>query len=153
MDHWVAGFQGLGLALACGAVLGCLGLRGALGWILGVLAAAGGAYLFGLSLTTDFGVAEIAESGHPAWPGWLAGAVFGGFSYYVWRGIASGAKARDGQSSIGVPLLIGLFALGVGALCLLVPFVGGAMFVFTVWLWLGRRRRESRKYEGLRVLK
>jgi len=27
------------------------------------------------------------------------------------------------------------------------------MFLFTAWIWFGRRRRDSQKHQGLRVLK
>ena len=61
MDLFVAGCQGLGLALAAGIFAGASGRRDAVGTALLVIAVIGGAILIGLSLETE---------DHPAWPGW-----------------------------------------------------------------------------------
>ena len=63
MDLVEAACQGLGLALATGALAGAPGLRGSAGTALALVAAVAGAVLFGLSLDAE---------DHPMWPGWAA---------------------------------------------------------------------------------
>jgi hypothetical protein len=143
MDLFFAGCQGIGLAIAAGALAGALGVRGTLGTVLALLAMVGGAALFGISL---------AAEDHPAWPGWPVGAALAGFAYVVTRDLAEGAARRaDGAGFTGA--LIALAALVLAGLSVLVPPVALVALVGLVWLQLGRRRRAGRKYEGLRTLR
>jgi hypothetical protein len=65
MDLFLAGSQGLALAIASGALFGSAGLRGNPGAIPLVAAVVLGAFLYGASLTAE---------DHPASPGWVIGA-------------------------------------------------------------------------------
>jgi hypothetical protein len=153
MDFVIAGFQGLGIALALGILCGAVGWYGVPGNLLAALAAIAGGWLFGFSLTEDFGVAEVADDDHPAWPGWLAGAAFALLAYFVWREVSAGAQARA-ESTGFIPVYITVFALVLGVLALLVPLAAGIIgLVATGWLALQRRRRGGEKYAGLRVLR
>ena len=105
MDVFVEGCQGLGLALAVGAIAGALigATRGAraLNIVLAIGAAVAGALLYGWSLT---------QADHPAWPGWPVGALFALFSLYVVSDFVTGARDRSAgeasASALAVPALL-----------------------------------------------
>jgi hypothetical protein len=143
MDLFLAGCQGLALALAAGAFAGASGRRGAIGVVLLIAAMVGGGALFGLS---------IAEEDHPAWPGWIAGALFAAFAFLVIREVAEGA-ARRAEGGGFTSALIALCALALAGLSLLLQPVGLVAAAALAWLALARRRRAGRKYEGLRTLR
>lgn len=149
MDLFVAGCQGLGLALAvgalAGAVAGAAGLHGSSGVVLLAIALVTGAFLFGASLATE---------DHPAWPGWPVGAAAAALSFVVARDVCAGARARAGGSGAGVAGLIGLYALCLAGISL-TPAAPAALLALVAsgWLWLSRRRRASRKHAGLRSLR
>jgi hypothetical protein len=142
MDLFLAGCQGLGLALAAGAFSGASGRDGALGMLLLGAAMIGGGALFGWSLD---------QEDHAAWPGFIAGAVSAAFAFVVVRRVAAGALARGGDAYSGA--LIALAALALAGLSLVVSPVALVALAALGWLWVGRSRRESRKYEGLRTLR
>ncbi len=143
MDLWLAAFQGLGLALATGALAGAPGRRDGVGTVLLIAAAVAGGALFGISL---------AQEDHPAYPGWPLGALFAAFAFVVVRDIAESASRRtDGDSLTSV--LIAVAALALAGLSIVLPPVAVVAFIGLVWIWFGRRRKASRKYEGLRTLR
>ncbi len=143
MDLWLAAFQGLGLALAAGCLAGAPGRRDTVGTLLMIAAVGAGAALFGLSL---------AQEDHPAYPGWPLGALFAAFAFIVVRDVAESASRRsDGDSLTSV--LIAAAALALAGLSLVVSPVAIVALVGLAWIWLGRRRKASRKYEGLRTLR
>jgi hypothetical protein len=143
MDLFLATCQGIGLALATGTFGGASGRRGVIGFLLAAAAAIGGGILFGASL---------AAADHPAWPGWLVGAVIAVFTFGIVNGVVAGALARhEGASSIG--LIVALGALVLAGLSLLWGPLALVALLGIVWLGSARRRRAQRKYEGLRVLR
>lgn len=143
MDLWLAAFQGLGLSLAVGAFAGAAGRRGATGNLLLVAAMVAGAALFGASL---------AQEDHAAYPGWPLGALFAAFAFVVVRDIAeSAARRSDGDFLTSV--LIAVAALVLAGLSLVISPFAIVAFVGLLWLWFGRRRKASTKYEGLRTLR
>jgi hypothetical protein len=143
MDLFLAACQGIGLALAAGAFAGASGLSGTPGTVLALIAAVGGAALFGVSL---------AAEDHPAWPGWPVGAALAGFGFVVARELAAGAARRaEGGGFVGA--LVALSALVLAALSVLVPPVALLALAGLAWLYVGRRRRAAQKYEGLRSLR
>jgi len=137
--------QGIGLALAAGALGGALGRAGALGGLLAGIAAAGGGALFAVSLSA---------AGHPAWPGIPAGAILAVLAYLVARDVVAGASRR-GESAIAAAIaaMAGLFALALAAVSLAVPPAALAGLAGIIYLALARRSRSRRKHEGLRVLR
>jgi hypothetical protein len=143
VDLFLATCQGIGLALAAGTFGGASGRRGMIGFLLAAAAAIGGGIMFGASL---------AAADHPAWPGWLIGAVIAVATFGIVNGVVAGALARhEGASSIG--LMVALAALVLGAVSLFVEPVALVALVAVIWLGSARRRRAQRKYEGLRVLR
>jgi hypothetical protein len=143
MDLFLATSQGIGLALAAGTFGGASGRRGVIGFLLAAVAAIGGGIMFGASL---------AAADHPAWPGWLIGAVIAVVTFGIVNGVVAGALARhEGASSIG--LIVALAGLVLAAVSLFVEPVALVALVAVVWLGSARRRRAQRKYEGLRVLR
>jgi hypothetical protein len=146
MDLFLAGCQGLGLALAAGALLGALAQTDHIGNGLAVVAMALGAFLFGASLTPE---------DHPAWPGWIVGAPVALLAYVVARDIAVAARRRAGEGSgFGVAFYLGLYALVLTGLALLpVSPVSLLALAGTVWLHFGRRRKAAEKHAGLRSLR
>jgi len=103
----------------------------------------GGAVLFGISL---------AEEDHPAYPGWPVGAALAALSFFVVRDFAEAAATRaDGGGFTGA--LIAGAALLLAGLSLVLPEAGLLALAGLIWLYVGRRRRAARKYEGLRTLR
>jgi len=143
MDLLLAGCQGVGLALAAGAFLAAPGQRGPIGTVLLVVAIVGGAALFGISL---------AEEDHPSYPGWPVGALFAASAFLVVREVAA-AAARRAEGGGFTAALIALAALALAGLALLLPPLGLVALAALAWLYLRRRRRAGRKYEGLRTLR
>jgi hypothetical protein len=152
MDLFVEGCQGMGLALAVGAIAGTIvgarpGEGGGVTPALAVLAAAGGALLFGWSLT---------QADHPAWPGWIAGAVFALFAFAVVGGFVAGARRRssdDAATSTALALPVLLAGIVLAGLSLAFGPIALIALAALAYIAFARRRRAGRKYEGLRVLR
>lgn len=150
MDVFLAACQGLGLALAAGiaiaAVLGVpLSSRGAAASFLPILlAAAAGAALFAISLEAET---------ETWWPGVVGGALAGAGAARLGTGILAGAaeRARDAAGTLALVTLGA--ALVLAALSLLISPVSLAAAVGLAVLYGGRRRRDARRYEGLRSLR
>jgi hypothetical protein len=143
MDLFLAGCQGVGLALAAGVFSGASGRHGAIGVLLLVAAMIGGGALFGLSLEAE---------DHPLWPGAVAGAAVGAFAFVVTRAFTEAARSRAGAGGM-TEALVALAGLVLAGLSLLLPPVSLLALVALLWLWGSRQSREARKYEGLRTLR
>jgi hypothetical protein len=151
MDLFVEGCQGMGLALAVGAIGGTIaGVRqdeGPLTPALAVVSAIAGAALFGWSLT---------QADHPAWPGWPVGSAFALFAFFVVAGFVAGARRRSSDgSATATTLALPVLLAGIVLAGLALAFGPTAVIALTalVYLAIARRRRAARKYEGLRVLR
>ena len=136
-------FQGIGLAVATGALAGAVGRRDAVGLGLAAVAAAVGAVLYGLSLSAE---------GHPAWPGWILGAPIALGAFEVVSNVAQGARERAGEGGF-TGAIIALGALAIAGLSLVVQPVGLVALLGVLYLSFAQRRRADRKYEGLRSLR
>ena len=150
MDVFVEGCQGLGLALAVGAIAGALiGATpggGPLNVALAVGAAVAGALLYGWSLT---------QADHPAWPGWPVGALFALFSLYIVSDFVAGARDRaaDEASASGLAAPALLAAIVLAGLSLLFGPIALLALAGLVYLYFARRARAQRKHAGLRSLR
>ena len=156
MDLFLATCQGIGLALAAGAIAGAIagaaaarGGAGAPGGMLALLAGLGvvaGALLFGWSLTTE---------DHPAWPGWPLGALVALLAFSVTSGVVRGAATRAQGASAGAQ--VAYVAAGAAILAALSLTVVSPLALVALggvaYLAIARRRRAARKYEGLRTLR
>jgi hypothetical protein len=143
MDLFLAGCEGIGLAVAVGAFAGASGMRDTIGTFLLVAAMIGGAALFGLALSAE---------DHPAWPGWPIGAALAAGSFLVVRDFAEGA-ARRAQGGGFTAATIALTGLVLAGLSILLPPIGLVALAGLLWLAAARRRRADRKYQGLRTLR
>jgi hypothetical protein len=150
MDLFLAACKGLGLALAAGiviaAVLGVpLSGRGAAARFLTILlATAVGAFLFAIALETET---------EDWWWGVVAGALAGAAAARVGTSILAGAveRARDATGTLVLVAIGAAIVLAVASL-----FISPVAIVAAVGLavlYVGRRRRDDRKYEGLRSLR
>ncbi len=147
MDLFLAGCQGLGLAIAVGALIGAPGIKGSTGLGLMVAAAVAGAVLYGGSLTPE---------DHPAWPGWLVGAPVAALANVAARDISAGAQTRAGDGGAGgIAFFIAVFAVVLAALSLAGPaaLVALPVLLALIYTFATRRRRASEKHAGLRSLR
>ena len=150
MDLFLATCQGIGLALAVGGAAGALaGIRGEVGGgaaaALVAVALIAGGFLFGDSLSSE---------DHPAWPGWLAGALVALLGFFVAQGIVAGAAARARERRLG------LHARGLRPRggrdprrALVVRLAGRARRLRRRRVARDHQARRARKHEGLRVLR
>lgn len=150
MDLFLAACKGLGLALAAGvliaAVLGApLSGRGAAARFLPILlAAAAGAALFAVALepeTEDW------------WWGVVAGALVGAIAARVGTSIVAGAAGRAREAAGTLVLVVVGAALVLAVASLFISPVAIVAAVALAVLSVGRRRKDDRKYEGLRSLR
>ena len=155
VDFFLAACHGFGLALAAGtvtgAIAGAVASRDGTGppaWLLAAVAGVGivaGAILFGMSLSAE---------DHPAWPGWLVGALTALLSFSVISGVVRGAATRmQGASATTQVVYVTIAAAVLAGLSVLLPPVGLVALAAIGWLAVARRRRATRKHEGLRVLR
>jgi hypothetical protein len=155
VDFFLAACQGFGLALAAGTVTGAIAGAAAArdgagppASLLAILAGIGlvaGAILFGASL---------AAEDHPAWPGWPIGALAALLAFSVISGVVRGAATRmQGASPAMQVVYLAVAAAILAGLSVFLPPVGLIALAAIGWLAVARRRRATRKHEGLRVLR
>jgi lysylphosphatidylglycerol synthetase-like protein (DUF2156 family) len=144
MGLFLAICQGVGLAIAAGTFAGASGRRDAVGVLLAIAAAAGGAILFALSMS---------NRDHPAIVGVPLGIILAVIAYGVVSSVVAGAQARvRGASSIGMIVAAVALVLAVVTAFVWEPF-GLLLLLGLLWLASARQRRAQRKYEGLRSLR
>ena len=136
--------QGVGLAIAAGTFAGASGRRDAVGVVLAIAAAAGGAALFAISMS---------NRDHPAIVGIPFGLILAVLAYGIVSSVVAGAQSRvRGASSIGMIVAGIALVLAVVTAFVWEPF-GLLLLVGLLWLASARQRRAQRKYEGLRSLR
>jgi lysylphosphatidylglycerol synthetase-like protein (DUF2156 family) len=144
MSLFLAICQGVGLAIAAGMFAGASGRRDAIGVLLAIAAAAGGAVLFALSMS---------NRDHPAVVGIPLGIILAVVAYGIVSSVVAGAQARvRGASSIGLIVAGASLVLAVVTAFVWEPF-GLVLLAGLLWLASARQRRAQRKYEGLRSLR
>lgn len=136
-------FFGAGIGVAIGMIAGTTGLQGSARGRMTVLAAVIGLVL-GLLLTSAFDGSTII--------GGLLAAIFAGLGCAATSDVVAGASRRAG-ATWALSLMVILAALVVAGLTVVLPPLGLIAAALMIWLMIGRRRREDRKYAGLRILK
>lgn len=102
--------------------------------------------------------AALADEGYSAAPGYIGGVACALLGFLAVRSFVGGAIERlvaRGETG-GATLLrvyAALAAIVVAALAVLLPPFSYLPLVFCIWVLIGGRRRSSKKYEGLRVLR
>ncbi len=142
---FISACEGVGLALGAGFVGGALaGAQESARRVLAVLAAGGAAALFANALHS---------SGHPLWPGLIAGPICAALAFALAASVVAGASRRQGAGAITLAGYVTFAGFVVAGLALVVAPVSLAGLALVIALVLARRSRERRKHEGLRVLR
>lgn len=112
---------------------------------LGALGLALGALLFAGSL---------ADTGHKSWPGLIAGVACAALGFAAVGGLLRRTRRRlDGSAAAFLTAYADLAALALAGLAVLIPPVSFlALAAFLLLIGTGRRG-ETRKFEGLRILR
>lgn len=132
--------------MVAGALSGAFGHEGPHRYVLCVLAITASAALFGASLTAV---------DHPAWPGWIAGALGGLGAFGLTADIvaSAGRRVEDTRPPASLAAIVIASGFVLAGLSLVVSPVSLVALVAALWLAIGRRQRSQRKHEGLRVLR
>jgi hypothetical protein len=99
---------------------------------------------------------SLADHGHKAWPGLIAGAVVGFIGYLALGRLFAGATQRLlAQGDPGTVLGLGrdLLTIALTVLCVLVDPLGYVVLAAALVLLVTSRGRGDEKYEGLRILR
>jgi hypothetical protein len=108
----------------------------------------------GLVLGALLFAASLADGGHEAWPGLVAGVACAALAWVAVGGLIERARIRLDQSAAA---LLTAYADGaalvLAAVAILLPPVSFLALVGFVVLIAGGRRREGEKYAGLRILR
>jgi hypothetical protein len=119
--------------------------RAPLEGVFALLALAVGALLFAGSL---------ADDGHESWPGIIAGILCATLGYLAVATLFGRVRRRlDREAAAFLPVYADVVALSLAGLAILFPPVSYLALAAFLWVILGGRAREDRKYAGLRVLR
>ena len=138
--------EGIGWALAAGLSAGALagGFSNSARRPLAALGAIIAAILFFVALDSN---------GHAGWPGPILGTVISIPAFFLANGIVAGAASRAEGSAGAIAGMVIAGSVVLGALFLIVAPVSLAFLVAVLALLAVRRQRQTRKHEGLRVLR
>lgn len=96
----------------------------------------------------------LQDEGYALWPGLIAGAACAVLAEAAGRGFFAATRARlDAEAAAMLPLYAIGVALLLVALAVFLPPVSLLALAFLVWLLIGQRRRDGKKYAGLRILR
>jgi hypothetical protein len=105
-------------------------------------------------LAALFFAGALAQHHHPAWPGWIGGVLCAGLAAAAIWPLLKRVRARlDEQAASATVLYAEGAALLIGVLATVAPPVGPLAVIAVIWLLLAGRRREGKKYAGLRILR
>lgn len=118
---------------------------GPLGAAVSGIALALGALMFG---------GALADDGYALWPGLIGGIACAAVAGAVVRNLLARTRGRlDADAARALPAYAEGAGLALAGLSVLAPPVALPAAAFFVWLLLSQRRREGRKYAGLRILR
>jgi hypothetical protein len=108
-----------------------------------------------LAIGGAFFAGELARAGDPVWIGWVAGVACAAVGLLASRPFLRRLRERldAAAAQVGLPLIGEGSALLVAVLSVVVPPVGVLALLALLWLVVAGRRREDRKYAGLRILR
>jgi hypothetical protein len=114
-------------------------------------AAVGG---IGIGLGALLFAGSLADEHHAAWPGLAGGVLCAGLAQLAARDLFGRVRSRlDREAAAALPVYAEGTGLAVAGLSVLAPPFGILALAFTGWLLVTGRRREGRKYAGLRILR
>jgi hypothetical protein len=97
---------------------------------------------------------SLARGHYAAWPGWIGGVLCATVGLLATRPLLARVRARlDAEAASAVPLYAEGAAVLLAALSVLLAPVGLVGLLLLAWLLVAGRRREGRKYAGLRILR
>jgi uncharacterized membrane protein len=112
---------------------------------LGVAGLVFGALLFGGSL---------ADTGHKSWPGLIAGVLCALLGFAAVAGLLQRTRRRlDDSAAVLLFVYADIIALVLAGLAILIPPISFLALAAFVLLLLTGRKGDTRKYEGLRILR
>lgn len=108
----------------------------------------------GLGLGAVLFAGSLADEGYLSWPGLIAGVACAALAQAAVRSLFRRTRARlDAQAAAALSIYGEGAGLLVAGLSVLAPPVGIVALVLLAWLLVTGRRREGRKFAGLRVLR
>jgi hypothetical protein len=97
---------------------------------------------------------SLADTHHTAWPGLIGGVVCAGLGSAAARSLFSRTRQRlDAAGQAALPVYAEGGGLAVAGLSVALPPLAIVFIAFLIWLLITGRRREGRKFAGLRVLR
>lgn len=100
------------------------------------------------------GAGSLADRGHPIAAGLMVGAACAALGFFAARALFTRARRRLDAGTAGtLPLYGEAAALATAGLAVLAPPLALLVIGALAWLLVGGRRREERKYAGLRILR
>jgi uncharacterized membrane protein YgdD (TMEM256/DUF423 family) len=96
----------------------------------------------------------LAQDRYTSWPGLIGGVLCATLGVLATRPLLGRVRARLGPGEAGaLPAYAEGVALVVAVLAVLLPPLGLIAALLLAWLLFASRRREGRKYAGLRILR
>lgn len=100
------------------------------------------------------GAGSLADRGHPIGAGVVVGMACAALGFFAARALFTRARRRlDADAARTLPIYGEAAALGAAGLSVLAPPLALLVLGALAWLLAGGRRREERKYAGLRILR
>jgi uncharacterized membrane protein YhaH (DUF805 family) len=100
------------------------------------------------------GAGSLADRGHPVIAGLLIGAACAALGFFAARTLFVRARRRlDAEAARTLPIYGEAAALAAAGASVLAPPLAVLVLGALGWLMVGGRRREDRKYAGLRILR
>jgi protein-S-isoprenylcysteine O-methyltransferase Ste14 len=97
---------------------------------------------------------SLADRDHPILPGVLLGAACAALGFFAARRLFARARRRlDAEAASTLPVYGEGAAVAAAGASVLFPPLALLVLVALAWLLRGSRRREERKYAGLRILR
>lgn len=108
----------------------------------------------GIALGALLFAGALQDEGYALWPGIPAGIACAALADAAGRGFFAATRARlDAEAAAALPLYAIGASLVLVVAAVFVPPLSLLALAFLAWLLVGQRRRQGRKYAGLRILR